>query len=135
MCQKLASPRRALARLPETELVRTYVWEKPVRIAHWLIFFAIASLAFTGLYIHRPFLTPAGQAPFLMATMRFIHVVSGFVLIARVRVARLLVLQGQLLGEVVRLTSPSIAQQWRGMGSMLEFYSVHALRSRPSGRA
>ena len=49
-------PTSALARLPETELVRTYVWEKPVRIAHWLIFFAFVSLSFTGLYIHRPFL-------------------------------------------------------------------------------
>ena len=47
-----------LSSLPGTELVRTYVWEKPVRIAHWLIFFAFVALSFTGLYIHRPFLMP-----------------------------------------------------------------------------
>ena len=59
---KNTSPASALARLPKTGLVRTYVWEKPVRIAHWLIFFAFVSLAFTGLYMHRPFLLPLGRA-------------------------------------------------------------------------
>ena len=54
--RKTISPKSGLARLPKTELVRTYVWEKPVRITHWLIFFAVVSLCFTGLYIHRPFL-------------------------------------------------------------------------------
>ena len=61
---KPVSPASALSRLPKAGLVRTYVWEKPVRIAHWLIFFAFVSLAFTGLYIHRPFLLSGGRARF-----------------------------------------------------------------------
>ena len=80
--QKRNSPRSGLAGYAKSELVRTYVWEKPVRVAHWLIFFAFVSLSFTGLYIHHPFLVSAGQAAFLMARMRFVHVISGFVLIA-----------------------------------------------------
>ncbi len=89
--RKPSSPRSGLARLPKTELVRTYVWEKPVRVTHWLIFFAVLSLSFTGLYIHRPFLLSSGSAAFVMAKMRFIHVVSGFVLIAAFTVTVLLV--------------------------------------------
>ena len=72
---KTPSPTSMLGRRPETELIRTYVWELPVRIAHWLIFFAVASLSLTGLFMHRPFLLPAGQSPFLMAKVRFFHVV------------------------------------------------------------
>ena len=37
--------RRAWHAFRKTELVRTYVWEKPVRVAHWLIFFAFLSLS------------------------------------------------------------------------------------------
>ncbi len=81
---KKSAPASALGRLPKTELVRTYVWEKPVRISHWLMFFAFLSLSFTGLYMHRPFLLVSGRASFLMARMRFVHVVSGFVLIAAI---------------------------------------------------
>jgi hypothetical protein len=81
---KTVSPRMALARLPDAELVRTYVWEKPIRAAHWLIFFAFASLSITGLYLHHPYFSAATTSAFLMAKMRFAHELSGFVLIAAI---------------------------------------------------
>ena len=115
-------PASALARLPKTELVRTYVWEKPVRIAHWLIFFAFVSLSFTGLYIHRPFLIPSGRAAFLMATMRFVHVVSGFLLIAAFALRVYWFFKGNFWSRWSAYV-PIHREQWRGMGEMLEFYS------------
>ena len=52
-----------------------YVWEKPVRVTHWLIVATLVVLTVTGLYIHGPFLaaptTAEGAAQ--MATVRFIH--------------------------------------------------------------
>ena len=118
---RTSKPASALARLPKTELVRTYVWEKPVRIAHWLIFFAFLSLAFTGLYMHRPFLVPAGRAPFLMARMRFVHVVSGFVLIGAFAFRIYWFFKGNFWSKWYAYI-PIHLEQWRGIGSMLEFY-------------
>jgi Ni/Fe-hydrogenase b-type cytochrome subunit len=120
-----------LASRPKTELVRTYVWELPVRIAHWLMFFAIISLSITGLFMHRPFLLPSGQAPFLMATVRFVHVVSGFVLISAFALRVYWSFKGNFWSGW-KAYVPIHRQQWTGMGSMLEFYSF--LRFEPRHR-
>ena len=118
---KKTSPASALARLPKTGLVRTYVWEKPVRIAHWLIFFAFVSLAFTGLYMHRPFLIPLGRVSFLMAKMRFVHVVSGCVLLGAFALRVYWFFKGNFWSRWSSYI-PIHRKQWEGMGSMLEFY-------------
>lgn len=125
---KTDSPASALARLPRAELVRTYVWEKPVRIAHWLIVFSILSLTFTGLYMHRPFLVSAGRASFLMARMRFVHEVSGFVLLAAFILRVYWFFQGNFWARWSSYI-PIHRRQWDGMGSMLEYYLF--LRFRP----
>jgi Ni/Fe-hydrogenase b-type cytochrome subunit len=126
------SPASALSRLPKAGLVRTYVWEKPVRIAHWLIFFAFVSLAFTGLYIHRPFLLSGGRAAFQMARMRFVHVVSGFVLIAAFAFRIYWFFKGNFWARWSAYI-PIRREQWKGMGSMLEFYLF--MRFDPGHRA
>lgn len=59
---------------------RAYVWEAPMRTAHWVNAAAISFLGFTGLYIGNPFLqAPPGEV-FYMATMRFIHFVAAYFL-------------------------------------------------------
>ena len=128
---RTVSPVSALRRLPETELVRTYVWEKPVRIAHWLIFFAFVSLSVTGLFIHRPFLAPSGQAPFLMARIRFVHLVSAFVLIAAFSLRVYWFFKGNFWARWSAYI-PIHREHWRGMSSMLEFYLF--LRFKPEHR-
>ncbi|MBW6510276.1 MAG: Ni/Fe-hydrogenase, b-type cytochrome subunit [Desulfuromonadales bacterium] len=55
-----------------------YVWEGPVRIIHWLNFFCIIILSFTGYFIHDPFMSSA-QHPYIMGHMRHIHYVTGVV--------------------------------------------------------
>jgi Ni/Fe-hydrogenase 1 B-type cytochrome subunit len=58
-----------------SDLVRVYVWEWPVRLAHWSAVASIAVLAVTGIYIGNPLLVvrgPAGQN-FLMGTMKVVH--------------------------------------------------------------
>jgi Ni/Fe-hydrogenase 1 B-type cytochrome subunit len=64
-----------------------YVFERPVRIVHWTIVFALVVLSITGYYIYDPFLGGSG-APghpgFILGEMRFIHETAGFVFISAV---------------------------------------------------
>ncbi|MET0619498.1 MAG: Ni/Fe-hydrogenase, b-type cytochrome subunit [Thermoanaerobaculia bacterium] len=59
----------------DTDLVRVYVWEWPVRLVHWLIVFSMVVLSVTGIYIGNPFIISPGEARFLfvMGTMKTIH--------------------------------------------------------------
>ena len=101
---------------------RVYVWELPVRISHWVIFLSVVVLSFTGYYIHNPFIVAKSTTTFLMATMRFIHVVAGFVFIS----AFLLRLYWFFMGNnwsSWRAFVPIHRRQWRGMGRMVAYYS------------
>jgi Ni/Fe-hydrogenase 1 B-type cytochrome subunit len=101
---------------------RVYVWELPVRVSHWFIFFMVIVLSFTGYYIHNPFIVAKSTTTFLMATMRFIHVVAGFVFIS----AFLLRLYWFFMGNnwsSWRAFLPIHRRQWRGMGRMVAYYS------------
>jgi Ni/Fe-hydrogenase 1 B-type cytochrome subunit len=71
-------------------IVRTYVWQIPVRVTHWLIAGSIVVLSVTGLYIGHPFMTTSGEArlSFVMGWMKLIHLYSALVFIAAV-VARI----------------------------------------------
>ena len=61
------------------QIARVYVWEVPIRVVHWIVFFSIIVLAFTGWYIHTPFIVNGGTPILQMATIRFIHEVSAFI--------------------------------------------------------
>jgi Ni/Fe-hydrogenase 1 B-type cytochrome subunit len=67
-------------------IVRTYVWQIPVRITHWLIAGSIVVLSVTGLYIGHPFMTVAGEArqSFVMGWMRTIHFYSAIAFLTSV---------------------------------------------------
>ena len=58
-----------------SDLVRVYVWEWPVRVAHWGVVFSIAVLAVTGIYIGYPSITVTGPAGdhFLTGTVKVVH--------------------------------------------------------------
>jgi Ni/Fe-hydrogenase 1 B-type cytochrome subunit len=75
---------------PRASVEPVYVWELPVRLAHWLLFFSILVLAATGYYIAHPFISVPGPASshFVMGTMRSVHLYASivFTLAALVRV-------------------------------------------------
>ena len=71
-------------KLPAHGQVRVYVWEWPVRFAHWIIFTTIVSLSITGYYMHDPFIIPHERTAYVMGTMRFIHLLSGFAFIGAI---------------------------------------------------
>ncbi len=102
--------------------VRVYVWELPVRVSHWFIFLPVVVLSFTGYYMHNPFIVAKSGTAFMMATMRFIHVVSGFVFIAAFLLRMYWFFQGNDWANW-RAFFPIRRRQWRGMGNMVAYYS------------
>jgi len=70
-----------MAHPASVDLERVYVWEIPVRLAHWIIFFSILILSVTGYYIGRPFIDVPNPATdhFVMGTARAIHLYTAIV--------------------------------------------------------
>jgi Ni/Fe-hydrogenase 1 B-type cytochrome subunit len=66
-----ASPAAA----PLGTLRRVYVWQAPVRFAHWLIFLSVVVLAATGFYIGNPFFVVSGEARehFVTGYVKLVH--------------------------------------------------------------
>jgi Ni/Fe-hydrogenase 1 B-type cytochrome subunit len=62
-------------------IVPVYVWQMPVRLAHWGLVIALVVLTITGSYMHDPYLVAHGERAWFMGWMRFIHELSGFFLI------------------------------------------------------
>lgn len=60
---------------PGPSLRRVYVWEGPVRLAHWLIFLSVVVLAATGFYIGNPFFVVTGEARqhFFTGFVKLVH--------------------------------------------------------------
>jgi Ni/Fe-hydrogenase 1 B-type cytochrome subunit len=102
--------------------VRVYVWEQPVRVSHWFIFLPLVVLSFTGYYIHNPFIVAKSSTTFLMATIRFIHIVAGFVFISAFLLRLYWFFKGNSWSNW-RAFVPIRRRQWRGMGSMVAYYS------------
>jgi len=102
--------------------MRVYVWELPVRVSHWLIFLPVIVLAFSGYYMHNPFLVARSNTTFLMATMRFIHEIAGFVFIGAFLLRMYWFFKGNEWSNW-RAFVPIHRRQWRGMGRMVSYYS------------
>ncbi len=101
---------------------RVFVWELPVRVSHWFIVLSAAVLAFTGYYMHNPFITVRARTAYVMGTMRFIHLLAASVFIS----AFLLRIYWFFVGNEWsnwRAFVPIHRQQWQGMGRMVKYYS------------
>lgn len=107
---------------PASPPVRVYVWELPVRVTHWFIFLSVVVLAFTGYYMHSPFLVANDHTLFVMATMRFIHVVAGFVFLSAFLLRMYWFFKGNEWSNW-RAFLPLHRRQWQGMGDMVAYYS------------
>ena len=71
----------ALSHPVSVDLERVYIWELPVRLTHWVLFFSILILAVTGYYIGHPFISVPGLAKdhFVMGTVRAIHLYTAII--------------------------------------------------------
>lgn len=112
----------------DNEMIAVYVWQLPVRLVHWVMVLAIASLTFTGYYMHAPFLEAHGSRVWIMGTVRFIHEVSGFTLFAAMIVRAYWFFAGNQW-STWRAYIPLTEGQWTGVRSMVSYYSFR--RSNP----
>src|SRR5271157_4394926 len=106
-----------------TDIVRVYVWELPVRAAHWLVAGSILVLATTGFYIGHPFISVPGPARdhFVTGTIKVVHFYAAivFTLAVLVRVGWMFV--GNRFARWSQFV-PKSRGRWRNGFEMLEFY-------------
>lgn len=114
----------ALLRPTDRLLERIYVWELPVRLTHWAIFFSTIALALTGYYIGNPFLSSPGPASghFFMAYARVIHTYASIVFSLAVLIRVYWMFAGN---EFARLTEfvPLSRRRLRNLGQSALFYA------------
>jgi Ni/Fe-hydrogenase 1 B-type cytochrome subunit len=105
------------------ELIRTYVWEWPVRVSHWLIVFSFIALVFTGLYIGNPFLVSPGpsQQRFLMGTVKVVHSYAAIIFTLSVLVRIMWMFTGNQYANWNEFI-PLARRRRRGLLPMLRFY-------------
>ena len=108
---------------PTPELIRTYVWEWPVRLAHWLVVFSLGVLAFTGIYMGHPFLVSPGPSEqrFVMGTVKVVHFYAAIVFTLSVLARILWMFLGNEYASWKEFI-PLRRQRRRGMLSTLKFY-------------
>lgn len=109
-----------------------YVWELPVRVAHWTIVVSIVVLTFTGLYMDSPFLRPSpfeGEAT-LMASMRFIHELFAIFFTMAVGVRVYWSFVGNRYAQW-RALVPHTRAQWQNLKETARFYGLRRLAPPP----
>jgi len=100
---------------------RIYVWEFPVRLAHWLNALSVAVLTITGIYIGSPYIYPHREPQFLMGWMRFIHNSFAYLLL----IMMVLRLSWGFLGNRYaswRTWVPYSRAHWRDMGAAAKYH-------------
>ena len=112
-----ASPARPVER------ERLYVWELPVRLVHWVLFFSIIVLSATGYYIGHPFISAAGPARehFVMGTMRAVHLYTAAIFSAAVLFRLYWFYAGNRFARLPDFI-PLTAERWRGLWRTFLYY-------------
>ena len=102
---------------------RIYVWELPVRLVHWVIFFSFIILSVTGYYIGNPFISVSGPAKehFVMGTMRAVHLYTAIVFSLAVLVRIYWFFAGNRYARLPDFI-PLRAQRWRGLWRTFLYY-------------
>jgi Ni/Fe-hydrogenase 1 B-type cytochrome subunit len=101
---------------------RVYVWERPVRLAHWLLFLSLIVLSITGYYIFNPFIISRGSTMFVMGTMRFIHLVAAWFFIAAVALRIYWYFRGNQWARIDQFI-PTTRERWKDFVETGEYYS------------
>lgn len=103
---------------------RVYVWELPVRVTHWLLFFSILILSATGYYLGHPFISVSGPARdhFVMGTVRAVHLYTAIVFALAVLVRIYWMFAGNVYARLTQLI-PLRAERITNFWEVVMFYS------------
>ncbi len=102
---------------------RVYVWELPVRVTHWMLFFSILILSGTGYYIAHPFISVPGPAKdhFVMGTVRAVHLYTAIVFTLAVLVRIYWMFAGNKYARLSELI-PFSRQRWSNLWDSFLFF-------------
>jgi len=105
-------------------LERVYVWELPVRLTHWVLFFSILVLSATGYYIASPFISVSGPAGdhFVMGTVRTIHLYAAIAFTLAVLVRIYWFFAGNRFARLSEFI-PVSKRRWRSLWRTFLYYS------------
>ena len=103
------------------ERIRTYIWEAPVRLTHWVNFFLIIALSVTGIYIGKPFLHPVSVDAYTMGTMKFIHFIAAYAFLMSVIIRVYWAFAGNKYANW-RVFLPLTSRQRHDLGDATRYY-------------
>lgn len=100
-----------------------YLWERPLRVMHWVAALCIVVLVVTGLYIGKPYFMTSGEASahFLMGRVRFTHFLAAAVLVMTAIVRLYWLFMGNRFERWAALF-PVRARDWVNLWRMVKFY-------------
>lgn len=104
------------------QAIAVYVWQYPLRLAHWGLVISIGFLAFTGYYIHNPFIVGQTSTKFLMGYFRFAHEAFAMAFIAFFLIRIYLFGAGDRWVRLGAMAPTSIAR-WREAIEVMKFYA------------
>jgi Ni/Fe-hydrogenase 1 B-type cytochrome subunit len=109
-------------------VARTYVWEVPVRLTHWVNVLAILVLSATGFYIGDPVL---GGSVALMAWTRGVHRIAAYAFVASLALRTYWAFAGNAWASWRELFPYLRADGRRGLAGTFLYYTF--LRRQPPG--
>ena len=116
----------AMTELPADKLTleKVYVWELPVRLTHWLLFFSILVLSATGYYIGHPFISVPGAATdhFVMGAVRAVHMYAAIVFVLAMLVRFYWLFVGNSYARLTDLVPLSL-RRLRSFWKTVKYYS------------
>jgi Ni/Fe-hydrogenase 1 B-type cytochrome subunit len=100
-----------------------YVWDRLVRVTHWVIFWAMVVLAATGIYMGHPFVAVRAPAAahFVTGTMRVIHFYAAIAFTLAVAARLLWMFAGPPYARWPQFI-PVDKERRRGLKTTLRFY-------------
>jgi len=107
---------------PNLDVVRIYVWELPVRLAHWGFVCALIVLCCTGYYLHNPFIVVHSHTAWVVGDIRFVHILSGWVLLASLVVRVYWLFVGNIWANW-RAFIPLTARQQKSLRGAFQYYT------------
>ena len=101
-----------------------YVYEAPIRLWHWIQFFAIATLCVTGFFIGHPLPSQPGQAydHFLMGYIRFAHFTAAYIFIIGFLFRIYWAFAGNSHAREIFLPPVFRGEYWRGVWHEIKWY-------------
>ena len=113
----------ALSHPVSVDFERVYIWELPVRLTHWVLFFSILILSATGYYIGHPFISAPGPAKdhFVMGTARAIHLYTAIIFSLAVLVRIYWLFAGNKYARLLQFI-PLTRERWSNLWDSVLFF-------------